>query len=57
MAQWDSFSFTLFHLNVQQNHYTHFKHHKTTLLLHIREVLGSNLGSVTGYPDRGFLWF
>jgi hypothetical protein len=27
------------------------------LLLHNREVPGSNLGPETGYPDRGFSWF
>jgi hypothetical protein len=28
-----------------------------TLLLHIQEVLGSNHGPETDYPDRFFLWF
>jgi hypothetical protein len=28
-----------------------------TLLLHVREVLGSNLGSQTGYPYRPFSCF
>jgi hypothetical protein len=28
-----------------------------TLLLCIQEVLGSNLGPETGYPDCGFSWF
>jgi hypothetical protein len=28
-----------------------------TLLLRIWEVLGSNLGPETGYPDLGFSWF
>jgi hypothetical protein len=27
------------------------------LLLHIQEILGSNLGPETHYPDLGFLWF